>query len=413
MGEIFSVLHLFYYVLPCLKEQKLESVYSLSEQTRALLAVLVFLGAFQAAYGFIVLKRRNWTPPLATLLRREVAPGAIWALFGLWLVWCILLQGGLLADTGNALNIFRSVAVSSGGVAALYFSVQLGRRSISKLKSRLFIGGLTFGLILSFAAGYLNGPVQWLEAAILGFVMGRKQFPVVAIVFCLTLLTLLQLGKSEYRGETWGTRQNYASRSVGVVKGYTIWLEAGWNNLWRDDSIGGARQAGLTERANLLPVLATAIKSIPDEKPFLAGRTYAMLPALMVPRIFWPGKPRGTAPTEAVGIYLGITTPEATNYSSIAIGPIAEAWVNFGWIGLVLAGAFFGVLFGLPAQLTKALIPSQVGWLLAAIFLVSSANLEQSTAGTICAIFTALFAGAIVLRIMSQDDGSEVGGKRA
>lgn len=43
---------------------------------------------------------------------------------------------------------------------------------------------------------------------------------------------------------------------------------------------------------------------------------------------------------------------------------------------------------------------AQVG----AIILVNSANLEHSAPGTICAIFTALFAGKVVLLIISREE---------
>jgi hypothetical protein len=406
LGEVFCALHLFYYVLPCLKEQKLTAVYSLSEQTRALLALLVFLGSFLAVYNFILLKPRNWTPRMARLLRREVVPSAIWTMFGLWLLWCVVLQTGWLPDTGSALNIFRSLATAAGILAVLYLSFQIGRQALSRLESRLAMGGLAFGLLLNFAAGYLNGPVQWLAAAMMGFVLGRKQVPVLALVCCIALLSLLQLGKKEYRKEFWGERQNYVVKNVGVVESYSVWLGAGWKNLWRDERDGpndeATKNAGLTERANMLPVLATAIKTVPDERPFLRGRTYRLLPYLMVPRIFWSGKPRGTAPTETVGLHIGITTTEATNYASIAVGPIAEAWVNFGWIGLALAGAFFGVFFGWPAEITKTLAPNQVGWLIAAIFLISAANLEHTAPEMLCSLSTSLAAGVAGLLAISR-----------
>jgi hypothetical protein len=403
LGEVFCVLHLFYYVLPCLNDRPVSAVYSLSERTPALLALLLFLGTFLIVYDFIALKNRNSTPAMATLLRRHVAPGAIWGMFGLWLVWSIVLDTGLLPDTGSALNIFLALATACGILAVLYLSYQIGRREISKLQARLAMGGLAFGLILNLAAGYLNGPVQWMAAALLGFTLGRKRVPVVALLFCVALLTLLQLGKTEYRREYWGIRQSYVTHRVNVVESFSTWLGAGWKNLWSQESAGSEQQAGLTERANLLPVLTTAMKVTPDEKQFLAGQTYEMLPQLMIPRIFWPGKPRGTAPTEAVGVYIGITTPEVTSYSSIAVGPIVEAWVNFGWTGMVMAGAFFGALFGFPVRITKTLIPNQIGWLIAAIFLISAANLEHTAPEMMCSLFTSLSAGMAALLVMSRE----------
>lgn len=403
LGEVFCALHLFYYVLPCLNDRPVGAAYSYSEPTQALMALALFLGTFVLVYDFIAIKPHRSTPLFDSLLRRQAAPAAIWGMFFLWLLWSAIAEAGLLIDMGSALNIFRSIFNASGILSVLYLSFQVGRRAISKLQGRVALGGLAIGMILNLAAGYLNGPVQWMAAALLGFTLGRKRVPVATIVVCALLLTLLQLGKAEYRRKYWGKRQNYVTHRVNVVESFSTWLGAGWDNLWRDDSRGGAKQASLAERANLLPVLTTAMKVVPDEKPFLFGLTYRMLPKLMIPRIFWPAKPRGTAPTEAVGVYIGITTPEATNYSSIAVGPIVEAWVNFGWLGMVVAGAFFSALFGLPILFTKALLPDQIGWLMAAIFLICAANLEHTAPETVCSLFTSLSAGVAVLLLISRE----------
>jgi hypothetical protein len=404
LGEVFAAYHLVFFVMPCLDAEQKWLPITPSEQSMALVAVGVFLGAFLAAYRYMVEKPCSRARRSAMFLQRKVAPGAIWVMFSIWLAWSILLRIGLLPNLGNALNIYWASVSAAGILAVLYLSFQIGQRTLPKLETRLVFGGLVLGLMLNFASGFLNGAGQWLAAALLGFTLGRKRVPVKTLVFCTALLAILQLGKADYRKIYW-SRQNQGNvaPNSGLLERYTFWLSAGWKNSWHSESTSaGDTNAGLTARANLLPVLATAIKTAPDEKPFLTGQTYLQFFPLMVPRIFWPGKPRGTLPTETIGIYIGIQTPEGAKSSSIAVGPICEAWINFGWIGLLAAGGFLGALFGLPARLSKSLIPSQVGWLIAAIFLTYSANLENTLVEMMCSMFTTLVPGVALLLLISR-----------
>jgi hypothetical protein len=402
LGEVFCLLHLSYYLLPCLKVRNDPLTYAESEQTTALLAVIVFLGSFLAVYNVFIYRQRNGTRQMPRWLLRTLFPGAIWALFVIWLVWCLVLHTQWLPNFGDALNILRSLAAALATLSVLHLSFKIGRREISTRQSWLAFGGFSLGLGLELTSGYLNGPAQLLAVGILGFVLGRKQVPVIAIVLSITLLTILQLGKGDYRNSYW--RGRGAESGGSVFDRYSVWLGAGWRNLTGgDSSIEGETRASLTDRASLLPVLATAIKVTPTEKPFLTGQTYLMTPQLLVPRILWSGKPLGNAPTTLLGIYSGIQTVDGAKTTSIAVGPIVEAWLNFGWIGLVVAGAFFGALYGLPARFSKLLVPTQVGWLVAAIFLVNCANLENSTPEMICSLFTSLVAGLVLLALVSRD----------
>jgi hypothetical protein len=403
IGEVFCALHMIYYVLPCLRAKQYGPALSGSTQTATLVAVTVFLASFLGVYCFIVLKRRKSILTTARVLRRSIAPNVIWMFFGLWLVWCILLQAGLLPNFRQTLHIFWSLADASGIVSLLYLSFQAGRRTISTLQCRLAIGGLVSGILLNIAGGYLNGAVQWFLAVIVGFTLGRKRVPVFAVVLCLAILTLLQAGKGEFRKEYWGKNMNGIGHGVNVVEAYSTWLGAGWSNLWRDDSSSEGKGQSLTERADLFRILATAITTTPDQKPFLAGESYFQVLDLIVPRIFWPNKPSICSDTALLGIYIGIQTNEGARSTSISVGPICEAWLNFGWIGLVVAGAFLGVLFGLPVELTKTLDPGQVGWLVAAICLVNCVCLELTIVAMLSSLFTALVAGLALLFAVSRE----------
>ncbi len=273
LGELFAACHLLYYVLPCLSDQQESLSYSPSVQTTALIATGIFLGSFLAVYCFIVWKPRDWSLQSAIWLRRPVVPGAMWGMLVFWLAWNVLLPTGLLPSFGTAYNIFLSAASAAGSFAAVYLLFQVGQRTISKVQSRLAVGGLALGLALTFASGYLNGAVQSLLSALLGFTLGRKRAPVMTLIFCTSILVILQLGKTEYRAIYWSNKQAAIDPNGSVLQRYSVWLGAGWKNLWSHEGHGEAKSADVTARANQLTVLSRAIKMVPDEKPFLTGQT--------------------------------------------------------------------------------------------------------------------------------------------
>jgi hypothetical protein len=401
LGEAYAAMHLFYYVLPCLAGRPDWLAVSQPDRFLTLFGVTAFLAAFLAVYR-MSLPKQGPTSQSMGIMRREVNVSIVWGMFGLWLVWNVIVQSGWLPGVGGLLNVFRSIATASGSMAVIFLFFQSGRRRLAPSARLFLVTGFVAGLAFSFASGFLNGGAEMMGAALLAFSLGRRQLPAPAILLCLTVLAVLQLGKGEYRAKYWAENTNYSSRPVGLVKGYTTWLTAAWHGLMRENQ-GNDEQQGFLERASLVQVLAHAMEVVPAQQPFLEGKTYAMLPELMVPRIFWPEKPRGTLPSETLGVYIGIQTEQGTDVTGIAVGQVAEGWINFGWFGFVLAGAFFGILFGLPAKWSRELAPNQAGWLLASIFLIYSINLENTIVEVLCSLFTALLMGIVLLLAISRE----------
>ena len=292
-----------------------------------------------------------------------------------------------------------------GGLTGVYLMYQIGRRAFPWLQGTLAVGGLATGLGLNFASGYLNGAVQSLLAAVLGFTLGREQAPVKTLVVCAALVVVLNAGKGEYRKIYWSHKgASVAAADDGVVDRFSFWLRAGWECLGRDDAVGRSKSEGVLARAELLSVMERAVTTVPDRKPFLDGRTYLQFFHLIVPRIFWPGKPHGNEPTETLGIYIGVQTPREINRKSISMGPAVEGWLNFGWTGMVIAGALFGLFFGLPARMSMRLVPSQAGWLIAAIFMTYAGNLEHTLAETVCSLSNVMVPAVAALWMITRPE---------
>jgi len=62
----------------------------------------------------------------------------------------------------------------------------------------------------------------------------------------------------------------------------------------------------------------------------------------------------------------------------VSMGPIVEAWGNFGMVGVIVIGAFFGVFFSIPMLLAAGRTDAQVGFLMGVLFLRVASNTEAT-----------------------------------
>jgi len=89
-------------------------------------------------------------------------------------------------------------------------------------------------------------------------------------------------------------------------------------------------------------ILCLIINFTPERQDYLYGQSYTHVLPQLVPRLFWPGKPRSHVATYELGIYYGLQDENATNSTTIAFGLLTEAYANFGFYGAVMLGVFWG-----------------------------------------------------------------------
>jgi hypothetical protein len=92
-------------------------------------------------------------------------------------------------------------------------------------------------------------------------------------------------------------------------------------------------------------MLALTVDEVPRKRDFLGGDSYVDIPALFVPRIFWPGKPTALEANDRLSVYFGLIREGSESNVSIAFGTVAESYANFGTFGVVLLGILMGYAF--------------------------------------------------------------------
>jgi hypothetical protein len=201
-------------------------------------------------------------------------------------------------------------------------------------------------IIGGLASGWL-GPLVAL--AVMGSGLSILKFgriPWKLLVIASVSLLLLQVGKDQFRGLYWGG-QNESSAAQRAQ----FWLERSmsmWGGAVRsgDSDLASALAAQTLERVYLLSQVAHVLDVTPADVPFQGGQTYAFVAVALVPRFLWSDKPSVNDANRFYQTAYGLTAARQLDGVSIAVGVLAEAFINFGWPGVIGMMSAIGLLLG-------------------------------------------------------------------
>ena len=106
---------------------------------------------------------------------------------------------------------------------------------------------------------------------------------------------------------------------------------------------GGAQAAAVVDRISQIALFAHVAERTPVAVPYWSGRSYATLPAAVIPRALWPDKPVNQLGQD-FGHRYGILDG-ADRSTSINLPWLVEFFVNFGSVGVALGMALLGCLW--------------------------------------------------------------------
>jgi len=193
--------------------------------------------------------------------------------------------------------------------------------------------------LLAIGGLLLVGGAVSVLAAILGYVVAARRIPWLTLALTFAVINVLQAGKAEIRDTYWDPdRQASVSEIPAIMLG---WFEDGARALW-----SGTEQIDVLERASLLWTVIRVQEATPDYVPYLRGESYALLPAIILPRFIEPNKIKSQAGLNMLAVRYGFQTQEGTDRTTIGFGLIAEAYANFGSGGVLAVGVLFGALCG-------------------------------------------------------------------
>ncbi len=402
-AELFFLLHFPYYVTPFVLRNEAFAELESSVRIKVGLSVILFLVVCRVFYrvptnarsafgrhGLILDRQINqrW--------RNEIAWGGII----LWCLFTLCLLSDWLPDLGSYFNTVRSFVWTIGtlGIFVLWYENGCGRLVQFSKNCLIIVTALT--LIFQVASGFLIGGAIQVSTIFLSIFYGSKKLPLKTMLATFAIFAFLHLGKADMRAQFWDPGANYSSELHTPLEITKFWVAASWKRLTTDQA-NDDQSASLIERGNLLNYVGRAVSTTPEFLPYMDGVTYGQTPMIFIPRFFWPEKPRASTPNETLAIYYGVQTPESVNVTAIGMGRISEAWANFGWVGVCIAGAVMGLILQIPTRLSAGYSPLHVRFLLSIPFIAFALALEECLGPALHVLSISLLWNGVVLWLAS------------
>lgn len=312
-------------------------------------------------------------------------------------------NGGWLPLSGGILGTIRNAVLGLTALASFVLAYRMGSQELSKQQSRLFIILLVSYMTTSALRLLLIGASSTFLISTIAFVIGRKKVPVLPIIIMLICLSFLHYGKSDMRAKYW---------NEAAMPRLQPWDYPAWYSEWVGYSIEyfGKQEEELPEseekesflvRSSVIQMLLLAQSKSPETVPYLHGRTYAILPQVVIPRVLNPSKIRTTEGTHILSVHYGLQTYEQTFTTSISWGLLAESYGNFGVFGCAGLAVVLGWAYGKVTRwsLNAPILSAQS---LFSVIMMTFALQTEWTAGVyVAALYqTSIVLGGIVFVLM-------------
>lgn len=309
----------------------------------------------------------------------------------------------------SLINTLLSVVSACG---FFLIAVVLGGGQLGRMEKLAFWCLLAVNTFISASAFLLAGAAAYLFSVAVGIFWSSGKVPWRYLAVCMGALTFLNIGKATMRERYWGTDE---SRNADIALGqmpacYAEWATVSLNAIMGNDESNGAEQPDsgsaprknqtLLDRIDNLQNLLFVIEAMDaGHISPLEGRTYTLIPPLLVPRILWPDKPRSHEGQVMLNVHFGRQDLNSTFTTYIAWGLLPEAYGNFGpMAGALLLGAFLGVFFAWVEKRTaRKLLVSTEGLLSLSLLM----NLLNSFEMVASVLVTSTFQSMMVILVAS------------
>lgn len=366
------------YALPLLNGHLSLQRYSSDTITLASLAVILFQSVLIITHRSISFRPGAGPFYWDEILDQGSRP---WLLGGMAIVsaWALTSVFTSWIPTGMT-SILRAVFSGLGMICTFICLRDWGKGAL-QVPSRILISLLLLVQILTlFSSLLMVAGISLLCLALIGYVSGARKLPLVFIMVLLPVLGILHNGKSAMRDRYWDIHSPEYGANVHLSEMpsfYANWVTEG---LRKHDELIDPTQEDLTakliDRSSLFHMLCLVIHYTPERQPFMGGETYADIPGQLVPRFLWPKKPMAHVSTSRLSIYYGLQREEDTVKTTIAFGLLAEAYSNFGFVGVVGLALFLGIVFKWIESRTQLSPLLSMGGLLLILFTAWSFQTE-------------------------------------
>ncbi len=387
---LFSVTYLWTCAIPLITENPSVFTYNSSERFLSSMTVSGFL-LFSTLiwYQFV-----NRFPHPKTYYRTlDIKKGdsiflGVLCLANLYTIFT--LAGWLSVDVGS-LSLIRGAILGLTAIATFSMSYRFGSNKLSNNNKILYLMLITSSLVINNISLLLVSSLTLFLITVVGYSLGKGKFPWVSTMVVLSLFALLHAGKGPIRELYWQQPVEpwqYPSR-------YIEWIDFGIKGLFAKEEDRTESEQSILERASVFQQLLLTQSATEKGMPLLDGYTYALIPQLLIPRVFNANKITSHEGTSILNIYYGRQSRKDTATTTIGWGLLAESYANYGLWGCGILAFICGAGYGYVSLLSIN-APIFSDRYLFSILVLSYAFQTEFTAGVYVA---ALFQSSITLCI--------------
>jgi hypothetical protein len=380
-----SIFYFVYYALPILRKNADLAQYEPYEVLSGAITVSLFLVAASVAWRLVLFGKHHQPRSVAPMLISDSQLTRVIG-FGLALGILYFVASGWSGELGSLFGVFRSVSLTLTAVSCFMIGHARAQGSLQGSNWVLALTGLSIIVLLSWTSLFLVTGVFFCIAVLFGYVITCKRIPWAFLLPVAVVVFVLHAGKSEMRHKYWWE----GGSSVSLSQAPAImaeWVAAGFAAMTSSQNYDSAM-----DRASLLNLLLRVQRLAPDYVPLLDGKSYAVLPEMLVPRFIDPEKISSQTAMRMLNVHFGFQTTEGSETTSIGWGLIAEAYANFGRAGVVGVAVLVGLLVGFFERWSTGAPILSLPGLVAIGGMMNFVNLEGDAAGLMTSLTQSMFA---------------------
>lgn len=372
---IYAATYLWTFGLPLLLRHPVLENFDTASQFSAALAVVGFLLLGTLAWAGVARlpakPAARWSPPETR--SRSALVLLVAALLNVVLHGTV--SSGVVTVSGGVFALLRGLLLGTASVAAFVLPYLWGRGELSPRLKRGTVAALALNLAINMSGLLLVGALSLCVLIATGHILGSRR---VRAGFWLVLgagFVFLHYGKGTMRERYWNAPGAHAPRPAEYPAFFAAWVRASYDQVVNGDA---AAVQPFGERASLVQLFLRARAAQANGLPHLHGTTYAVIPALLVPRVIAPDKPQSHEGTFLLNIHYGLQTRDDTRRATIGWGLFNEAYANFDLAGLAALALLLGAGAGILARWTIGADPLSGRFLLAVLALSTAFQTEFS-----------------------------------
>lgn len=388
-----SILYFIYYAVPILRKNVAD--FGPSEILSAATTVVLFLTAATLSWWGLLAgsarRQHSNAPKLisGSALERIMFFGLVLGVF-----YYVALYTGSLYWLGPAFGVFRSLMLTTATAACFILGHARAQGSLRGRNWVFAATGLGLMVLFSWVSLFLVSGMTYCLAAVFGYVITSRRVPWIFLSAALVVILIFHAGKESIRDKYWSVGNTNYGAEISVTKMPALMAE--WVGAGLTQIVSPEPYNSVIDRASLLNLLLRVQRLTPDYLPPLDGKSYAFLPQMLVPRFIDPDKITSQEAMRLLNVYFGFQTVRETEATAVGWGLIAEAYANFGRLGVIGVALLFGVLCGSFERWSVGAPLLSLPSLVAVIAMIQMFNLEFDAAGLLTALFQSVAVIAIV-----------------